>query len=465
MQEFKEAAAELLLLEGNVVVCDHGGVVGDDGAKVHEDDEGGEDPEGSDSGEGGGGVGEERHDGGDGGNRHSTPRMLPDVRHAQPELPGAVVLRRLVPRVEEYEDIVRADPQDDEDGEHVEHAEVALAEHEVEHVGDGEAPEDLQQAHIGEEPRARHEHHVEKHEYHGPHRQGAVSRELFLSVLRDAAGAVVPHIELVVGQRGEVVVEVIKHPLGEFRLLPLCVVVHVPIPRDGGRKLEHRAQRPAVGGLRPEGRIHAGIERGRSAPRGRVREVYVTVGPQPARHEGVVVGPRVGAAGGRGALEQPRGHGANVVAVGAPVGRGLARLGHAEVWGTRRGSIVLGRDLLGSHRCLSVEVVRRPVEAAHGVEACRGEHLSLDLRDLLKVLAREHGALLGHVEDLQLKVFARELFGLANGVLLPQLDPGHGKRDVRVIEALLHCIDPSLGDVVPEIQRHLGAEGKEVAPQ
>ena len=65
---------------------------------------------------------------------------------------GELPMSRSTPRVHEDEDIVSPNAQDDEDGQHVEDAEVLVLEDEaVDEVGDEEAAEDAEDPEAGDE--------------------------------------------------------------------------------------------------------------------------------------------------------------------------------------------------------------------------------------------------------------------------------------------------------------------------
>lgn len=69
------------------------------------------------------------------------------------------------PRVDEDEHVVRPDAKNDEDGQHVKNAEVAvLADEAVDEIGDEEAAEDAEDAEARDEERSCHQQHEEEYE-------------------------------------------------------------------------------------------------------------------------------------------------------------------------------------------------------------------------------------------------------------------------------------------------------------
>ena len=236
---YAPAAEARRRLPVEVIDDDDCGEVRDDGQVVHADEQRREDSERRDAEERREGAQTERDGRRDGREEHGDAGLAVAVREAVGERRVGELLGEF-PRVEEDERVVGSDGQDDEDGEHVEGAEVAIVEDDaVEEVGGAERGDDAEHGQAGDEQCAGLRQHEDEDEAKATDGQLQIGHHLRVDLVEEQRQAVIEEVHLADSlvedllQRG--------HVLGDdelFDLLVLSVAALVGVLVAGQRLTE-----------------------------------------------------------------------------------------------------------------------------------------------------------------------------------------------------------------------------------
>ena len=219
-----------------VIRDDDGGEVRDDRHVVDDDEQRREDAEGRDAEEGRDCAEAERNGSRDGREEHRQAGLAVAVGQAVCQGRVEEVARQL-PRVEEDERVVGADGEDDEDGEHVEGAEVAVVEGDaVEEVGAAEGRDDAQHREARDPQRAGLHEHKDEDEAEAADGQLQVGHHLCVDLVEEERQTVVEELhlsDLRAEQTLEHRLELVQDEISDLLVLGFAVDVRVLVAGEG----------------------------------------------------------------------------------------------------------------------------------------------------------------------------------------------------------------------------------------